>query len=466
MYYPYAMDFWRTHLRIFARGGYNSTLETPHAKLKKMIEAGDCKQFSKSAYNALVKNTNDLAKLWGDNDDCNLMTILFRAFQELDIKDTTIEQIARLLAHDTVDTNFDDLPGLTLSKEIGIMDADFIPLDELDDEDELPPDEFLDPEEKAELKEIIAKKVPTTLEVYHVWRPIDIYNYLNKHVIGQEEAKKAAAMLVYNHVRNRARNIAIAGPTGSGKTEIWRVLSKKFKFIKIIDASSLGAGGWRANMHISDIFKDISKVNAEHLIIVWDEFDKACEPAIGAGGTDHARLLQNEMLKMLDGDTIEFYPDDNKNAKPICINCQNISHVFLGSFETMLNSKTASSGSIGFNSTPKEIATYDNFTSDDLVRYGNVRLEIAGRISRVITLNPMTKDDFLSILSNDKMSPLSAIQEKQKCQLSMDESTREKLAQAALDSKMGARYLRSEIQRRLDEEIFEDPNREEFDLSD
>ena len=465
MYYPYANDFWRTNLRIFARGGYNSTLETPHAKLKKMIEAGDCKQFSKSAYNALVKNTNDLAKLWGDNDDCNLMTILFRAFQELDIKDTTIEQIARLLAHDTVDTDFDDLSGLTLSKEIGIMDADFIPLDELDDEDDLPPDEFLDPREKEELKEIIAKKVPTTLEVYHVWRPIDIYNYLNKHVIGQDEAKKAAAMLVYNHVRNRARNIAIAGPTGSGKTEIWRVLSKKFKFIKIIDASSLGAGGWRANMHISDIFKDISKVNAEHLIIVWDEFDKACEPAIGSGGTDHARLLQNEMLKMLDGDTIEFYPDD-KNTKPICIDCRNISHVFTGSFETMLNSKTNNSGSIGFNSTSKEIATYDNFTSDDLVKYGNVRLEIAGRISRVITLTPMTKEDFISILSNDNMSPLTAIQKNQKYHLSMDEPTRERIAQEALDSKMGARYLRSEIQRRLDEEIFEDPNKQEFDLSD
>ena len=168
---------------------------------------------------------------------------------------------------------------------------------------------------------------------------------------------------------------------------------------------------------------------------------------------------------MLDGDTIEFYPDD-KNAKPICINCKNISHVFTGSFETMLNHKTESSGSIGFNSSPKETATYNNFTPDDLVKYGNVRLEIAGRISRVITLNPMTRDDFLNILSNDNMSPLTAIQKNQKCQLSMDESTREKLAQEALDSKMGARYLRSEIQRRLDEEIFEDPNRQEFDLSD
>lgn len=466
MYYPYANDFWRTHLRIFARGGYNSKLETPHQKLKKMVENGDCKQFSNSAYNALAKNTNDLAKLWGNDDSCNLMTILFRAFQEIDIKDTTIEKIARLLAHDMVDTNFDDLPGTTLSKELDITDTDFIPVDELDDEDDLPPDEFLDPKEKAELKEIIAKKVPATMNTYHVWRPIDIYNYLNKYVIGQEEAKKAAAMLVYNHVRNRARNIAIAGPTGSGKTEIWRVLAKKFKFIKIIDASSIGASGWKANMHISDIFKDISKVTAEHLIIVWDEFDKACEPAVSSGGTDHARLLQNEMLKMLDGDTIEFYPDDNKNAKSICIDCRNISHVFLGSFETMLNSKTQNSGSIGFNSSPKEEATYDTCTSDDLVKYGNVRLEIAGRISRVITLNPITKNDFLSILANDTMSPLTSIEKCQKCHLSMDESTRERLAQEALDSKMGARYLRSEIQRRLDEEIFEDPNREEFDLSD
>ena len=63
-------------------------------------------------------------------------------------------------------------------------------------------------------------------------------------------------------------------------------------------------------MHIVDIFKDLTQVASEHLIIVWDEFDKACEPALGSSGTDYARLLQSEMLRMLDGDTIEFYLDD------------------------------------------------------------------------------------------------------------------------------------------------------------
>lgn len=168
---------------------------------------------------------------------------------------------------------------------------------------------------------------------------------------------------------------------------------------------------------------------------------------------------------MLDGDTIEFYLDD-KTKRTISISCKNISHVFTGSFETMLNRKSERSGSIGFNSSPKQTATYDTCKPDDLVKYGNVRLEIAGRISRVITLSPMTKDDFMNILSNKDVSPLKTMQKKQGFRLSMDKSTCERLAQAAFDSKMGARYLRSEIQRRIDEHLFENPDNREIDISD
>lgn len=465
MYYEYANDFWQRYLKIFVRGGYNSTIETPLKTFQDMEKKGKYKNCTEEDYYEDVENTHDLAKLWGESEKCNLMTLLFRAFQKINITDATIDKIAELLAHDTVHTDFKSIDTSKLYSELVLQDTGFVPFEEIEDECDLPPDEFISPEEKEELRELIANKIPRDMRPYLLWRPSDIYDYLNQHVIGQDEAKKAACMLVYNHIRNQSRNIAIAGPTGSGKTEIWRVLAKKFHFIKIIDASSMGASGWKADMHISDIFKDLTQVAAEHLLIVWDEFDKACEPAIGAGGTDHSRMLQSEMLRMLDGDTIEFYLDD-KNKRTIRINCKNISHVFTGSFETMLNRKSERSGSIGFNAAPKQAATYDTCKPDDLVKYGNVRLEIAGRISRVITLNPMTKDDFMNILSNKDVSPLKSIQKKQGFRLSMDKSTCERLAQAAFDSRMGARYLRSEIQRRIDEHLFENPDNREIDLSD
>ena len=465
MYYEYANDFWQKYLKIFVRGGYNSTIETPLKTFQDMEKKGKYKNCNEEDYYEDVENTHDLAKLWGESEKCNLMTLLFRAFQKFNITDATIDKIAELLANDTVHTDFKSIDTGKLYSELVLQDADFVPIEDLEEECDLPPDEFITPGEKEELRELIANKIPRDMKPYLIWRPSDIYDYLNQHIIGQDEAKKAACMLVYNHIRNQSRNIAIAGPTGSGKTEIWRVLAKKFHFIKIVDASNLGAGGWKANMHIVDIFKDLTQVASEHLIIVWDEFDKACEPALGSSGTDYARLLQSEMLRMLDGDTIEFYLDD-KTKRTISINCKNISHVFTGSFETMLNRKSERSCSIGFNSSPKQTVTYDTCKPDDLVKYGNVRLEIAGRISRVITLSPMTKDDFMNILSNKNVSPLKSIQKKQGFRLSMDKSTCERLAQDAFDSKMGARYLRSEIQRRIDEHLFENPDNREIDISD
>ena len=86
------------------------------------------------------------------------------------------------------------------------------------------------------------------------WTPKLIYQYLGEHVYGQEEAKRGAAMLVYNHLQGHRRNMLVAGPTGCGKTEIWRTLQKKFSFIKIINGPQLSCDGWKGSYHVKDIF--------------------------------------------------------------------------------------------------------------------------------------------------------------------------------------------------------------------
>ena len=84
---------------------------------------------------------------------------------------------------------------------------------------------------------------------------------------------KAATMLLYNHIHAHKRNILFAGPTGCGKTEIWRVMSRLYPNIRIIDSTMLTMQGWSGSFKVRDIFSSMSQEEAEKAIIVFDEFD-------------------------------------------------------------------------------------------------------------------------------------------------------------------------------------------------
>lgn len=146
------------------------------------------------------------------------------------------------------------------------------------DEDLLNPDSDFSPMEE-----------PTPFE--RGWTPRVIYNYLSNHIYGQESAKQAVSMLMYHHLHGNSRNIVMAGATGCGKTEIWRVLSKKFDCIRILNGPTLSCDGWKGSYHVRDIFWDEPRDLARRLLIVIDEADKLFEPMIGASGTDYARKI-------------------------------------------------------------------------------------------------------------------------------------------------------------------------------
>ena len=99
---------------------------------------------------------------------------------------------------------------------------------------------------------------------------------------------------------------------GCGKTEIWRTLQKKFSFIKIINGSRLSCDGWKGSYHVKDIFLEEKPQMREHMIVVVDEADKLFEPMVGSGGTDFSRSIQNEFLKLIDGDQVTFVNEDNR----------------------------------------------------------------------------------------------------------------------------------------------------------
>lgn len=126
------------------------------------------------------------------------------------------------------------------------------------------------------VSKVSTKKHHSMTQIYS-WTPKLIYQYLGEHVYGQEEAKRGAAMLVYNHLQGHRRNMLVAGPTGCGKTEIWRTLQKKFSFIKIINGPQLSCDGWKGSYHVKDIFLEEKPQMREHMIVVVDEADKLFE---------------------------------------------------------------------------------------------------------------------------------------------------------------------------------------------
>lgn len=287
-----------------------------------------------------------------------------------------------------------------------------------------------------------------------------IYKYLDQHIFSQKEAKKAASMLLWEHVRRIKSNMVFMGPTASGKTEIFRQLKKLYPDIYIVDASSITQDGWKGNFKLADIFKNIGSVKcAERSIIAMDEADKYFEPQTASGGENVSYNKQSELLKVIEGEKLhigEWVIDTSK-----------ISWVFLGSFESMIEGKKHVPNDVGFGGSVEknQISYMDKFTAEDLVKYAGVRNEIAGRIGRIVQLKPMDEDSLYQILNNPDMSPINEISMQFGKKLEFSDSMKHQIAKEAADSHLGVRYMKTRIKTLLETRIFEDEEKDCYQIS-
>lgn len=422
-----AKQFWQDYIKLACTKGSDVPMLNPVNTIYAQARIGDFDALSDEEYNEKLKDTKELSLFWEHNPTETEKTIFLNALCKTDISDADIENIAEILADASVRSDYSD------------------PDKSKYEENAFNPGLNFSPNNK-----------------YTSWTPRNIYDYLGQHIYGQDAAKRAVSMLVYHHLRGNSRNIVMAGPTGCGKTEIWRALSKQLDCIRIINGPQLSCDGWKGSLKISDIFTCETKQMAEHLILVIDEADKMVEPQIASGGTDHAKMIQNELLKLMDGDTLTFTDEKNRNEKTV-VDCSGISVVLCGSFERMLQSKSESSGSIGFGQSERKDIQAAECTEKDLVKYANIRREIAGRISRIVTLDALDASDFEAILQSPA-SPIQKIEKSHHVLLSVDAQTRRKLASGAENSKMGCRYIRSKLQNMLDEQMFDSPNAGSYEL--
>lgn len=287
--------------------------------------------------------------------------------------------------------------------------------------------------------------------------PREIRDSISPRVMGQPEAVKAAAMITYNHLSGRRSNAVFCGPSGCGKSEIWRALSGEYPgLVRMVDFSRFSAEGWNGSLHLRDIFQGISSddIRQRGLIVVLDEADKIlCEHAVGSGGTDHNALLQNDLLKMMDGDVIEFGDDNKKSA--FSVDCSKVSVVMLGAFEKLLEGKVRDARHIGFGSgaAGADAGNHRDISHDDLIRAG-MRREVAGRVNKIVALDPLSPDDYRAIL---KGPMLSSVRKSVKRHIRMDDATADELVARAVKSGLGVRWMRSAVCNAVDEVLFDDP---------
>lgn len=290
--------------------------------------------------------------------------------------------------------------------------------------------------------------------------PKEIYNAISAKIHGQSEAVKAAAITMYNTLNGRRSNVIFYGPTGSGKTEIWRQMQRLHpESVRIADASQLIAEGWRGGVHLSDILYTLTPQQIKHgAVLVLDESDKIlCEQAIGGAGTDYNLLVQNNLLTLMDGGTLEFSAADGHKA--FTVDCSHISVVITGVFERLSELKKLSAKPrLGFVSCGVDSGTISGvsdgeLTAADLIKAG-MRRELAGRISRIARVNPLTAADMLAIARQE----VKRLGKQIRREVSANPDALVSLSEMADKKGLGARWLKSQLGLLLDEQLFADPN--------
>ena len=300
---------------------------------------------------------------------------------------------------------------------------------------------------------------------FELCRPAAIRDAIAARIIGQEDAAKAAAMVVHGQISGRRTNAVFCGPSGCGKSEIWRCLSKEYPgLIRMIDASRMSGEGWAGGVHLRNVFDGVNPddIRRRGLIVVFDEADKIlCERAVGASGTDHNRLVQNNMLKMLDGDVIEF-GSESSSQPAFSVDCSNVSVVMLGAFENLLNDKTAGAKRIGFGTAPVagDPGSHRDISYGDLIKAGT-RREIAGRINRIIALNPLDAAAYESILTGPALEDL---EKDFKRRVIISAAAAGMLSRQAIETGLGVRWAKSAMRNAVEDSLFDAPEAAEFRL--